>query len=69
MSTTEKGINVLRLEWVLIKGVFATDLPAPQCKGFLQKLPMDAYIGLWSNVNGSGAEAAGAKLLQEVEQP
>ena len=65
---TEKGINVLRLEWVLIKRVFATHLPAPQHKGQSQKSPMDAYAGLWSDVNGAGAKPAGAELLQEVEQ-
>lgn len=64
----EKGIVVLRLDWVLIKRVFATHMPAPQRKGYLQELSTDAYIGLWSNVNGAGAKPAGAELLQEVEQ-
>jgi hypothetical protein len=60
--STEKGIAVLRLKWFLIKRVFATDLPAPQRKGHLQKLPMDADTGFWSDVNGSEARAAGAEL-------
>jgi hypothetical protein len=78
--SSEKGIAVPRLDWVLIKRVFATDSPAPQHKGWLRGCQQSIYRTLvsrewirhkscWSQVAPRGGVMLKGGLLTNVRTP